>query len=187
MTPFEYLSVLVSIIVGLALTQLLSGVARLIQLRHRIAMHPATLCWMAVLFLIDVQVWWVAFERRQAMQWTFFAFLLYLLIPIGVFLLSYLVLPDLGDEDTGDLHANFDGNRSWFFGLLAALPLVSLLEQAVRDGHLPMDTDFAFRCVWIAMALVAMRVRSARFHLWNAVAVLVLFVGYVVNLFLRLR
>jgi hypothetical protein len=41
MTQFEYLSVLVSIIVGLALTQLLSGVARLIHLRSRIRPHAA--------------------------------------------------------------------------------------------------------------------------------------------------
>ena len=149
-------------------------------------MHPPTLCWMAVLFLVDVQVWWVAFERRETLQWTFFAFLLYLLIPICVFLLSYLVLPDLGDEDAADLRANFDDNRTWFFGLLGALPVVSLVEQAVRDG-VRMDVDVAFRCLWIAMALVAMRVRSARFQFWNALAVLALFVGYVVDLFLRLR
>jgi len=64
-TPFEYLSVLVSIIVGLALTQLLSGAARLIQLRRRVPMHATTLLWMAMLFLIDIQVWWVAFERAR--------------------------------------------------------------------------------------------------------------------------
>lgn len=187
MTPFEYLSVLVSIIVGLALTQLLSGAARLIQLRHRIAMHPATLCWMAVLFLVNVQVWWVAFERRESLQWTFFAFLLYLLIPIGVFLLSYLVLPDLGDEDAADLGANFDHNRGWFFGLLAMLPAVSLLEQLAREGALRLDADVGFRIVLLSLALVAGRVRSARFHLANALLVLALFIGYVVALFLRLR
>ncbi|NUS38170.1 MAG: hypothetical protein HOQ02_03995 [Lysobacter sp.] len=187
MTPFEYLSVLVSIIVGLALTQLLSGAARLIQLRRRIAMHPATLCWMALLFLIDVQVWWVAFERRQAMQWTFFAFLLYLLIPIGVFLLSYLILPDLGDEDAPDLRANFEDNRTWFFGLLAALPLVSLAEQALREHGLPMDADVGFRLAFVALSLLAAGVRSARYQLWNAAVSLAAFVGYVVVLFLRLR
>ena len=36
MGQFEYLSVLVSIIIGLALAQLLSGAARLVQLRHRV-------------------------------------------------------------------------------------------------------------------------------------------------------
>ena len=132
MTPFEYLSVLVSIIVGLALTQLLSGVARLIQLRRRVPMHATTLIWMALLFLMDVQVWWVAFERRFTPQWTYFTFLLYLLIPITVFLLSYLVLPEMGDEDTPDLRANFENNRGWFFGLLAAIPVISLVEQALR-------------------------------------------------------
>lgn len=187
MTPFEYLSVLVSIIVGLALTQLLSGAARLIQLRGRVVLHPATLWWMASLFLINVQVWWVAFERRAGAPWNFFSFLLYLLIPITLFLLSYLVLPDLGDEDQPDLRANFDDNRTWFFGLLAALPVVSLVEQAVRDGSVRPDLDAGFRLVFLVLALVAMRVRSARFHAWNAAGVLLLFAGYVLALFLRLR
>ena len=187
MTPFEYLSVLVSIIVGLALTQLLSGVARLIQLRHRIRMHATTLLWIALLFLIDIEVWWVAFERRTTPQWTFFTFLLYLLIPIAVFLLSYLVLPEMGDEDAPDLRANFDNNRGWFFGLLASIPVVSVIEQAVRYGNVPVDIDLGFRIVFALLALVAARVRSARYQLSNALVVFALFVGYVMLLFLRLR
>ena len=187
MTPFEYLSVLVSIIVGLALTQLLSGAARLIQLRRRVPIHATTVLWMAMLFLIDIQVWWVAFERRAAQQWTFFNFLLYLLIPIGVFLLSYLVLPDMGDEDAPDLRANFENNRPWFFGLLATLPMVSLLEQWVREGRLQLDGDAGFRVAFAALSLVAARVRSPRYQLWNAGVALALFVGYVLLLFVRLR
>jgi hypothetical protein len=186
-SQFEYLSVLVSIIIGLALTQLLSGAARLIQLRHRIRMHGPTLWWMLVLFLIDIQVWWVAFERRGNEEWHYFSFLLYLLIPVMLFLLSYLVLPDLGDEDTADLAANFDDNRAWYFGLLAAIPLVSLLEQFVRGAGVAVDADAGFRVVFAAAALVAGRIRSTRFHLWNAIAMLALFLGYVAMLFLRLR
>jgi len=70
MTPFEYLSVLVSIIIGLALTRLLSGAARLIQLRRRVRPHAITLGWMAFLFLANIQIWWVAFERREESQWS---------------------------------------------------------------------------------------------------------------------
>ena len=187
MTPFEYLSVLVSIIVGLALTQLLSGMARLIQLRRRIPMHAPTLLWMGLLFLIDIQVWWVAFERRATLQWTFFTFLLYLLIPIGVFLLSYLVLPDMGDEDAPDLAANFEGNRVWFLCLLSALPAISLLEQWVRERALHWDGDVAFRVGFLALSLVAARARGSRVHLWIALVALSAFVGYVLLLFVRLR
>lgn len=187
MSKFEYLSVLTSIIIGLALTNLLSGAARLIQLRHRVRPHATTLCWMAMLFLVNIQVWWVAFERRESSEWTFFSFLLYLLIPITLFLLSYLVLPDLGDEDAVDLRANFDGNRGWFFGLWAAVPAISLLEESLRDGRVPMDIDAAFRVAFLLLSLASGRIRSARFHLWNAFVALTLVCVYIAVLFTQLR
>jgi hypothetical protein len=184
---FEYLSVLVSIIIGLAVSNLLSGAARLIQLRARVRLHATTLCWMAILFLINIQVWWAAFDRRYNDNWTFFAFLLFLMIPIILSINSYLVLPDLGDEDSVDPAANFHDNRAWFFGLLAAVPVVSLVDQVWRSGHLPMDLDALFRVVFTLQALVAARIANARYQLANAVGVLLLFLGYVAVLFLRLR
>ncbi len=187
MSQFEYLSVLISIIVGLALTQLLSGGARLIQLRRRVRPHAATLCWMVLLFLIDTQIWWAAFERRDSTSWNFFSFLLYLLMPISAFLLSYLVLPEMGDADTVDLPANFEGNRPWFFGLLALLPGASLAEEALRNGGLSANVDTAFRAGFVVFALVSGRVRSERYQRWNAFVALVLVCSYVAALFLRLR
>jgi len=186
MNKFEYLSVLVSIIIGLAVSNLLAGAARLIQLRARVRPHATTLCWMVVLFLINVQVWWAAFDRRENPDWTFFAFLLYLLIPITLSVTTYLVLPDLGDEDAVDLAANFHDTRPWFFGLLAAAPLISLVEETLRNGRLPLDLDALFRLVFTGLSLVAMRQRSERYQLLNAWAVLLLFLGYITVLFLRL-
>ncbi len=186
MSPFEYLSVLVSIIIGLAITQLLSAAARLIQVRQRVRPHATTLLWMATLFLIDTQIWWAAFERRDYTGWNFFLFLLYLLMPILAFLLSFLVVPELGDEDEIDLAANFAGNRPWFFGLLALLPCASLAEQATRDPTMRLDADVAFRLVFLLLAIVASRIASARVQAGLAVATLALLCGYVADLFLHL-
>jgi hypothetical protein len=44
----------------------------------------------------------VAFERRDDSDWTFFTFLLYLLIPIVTFLLGCVILPEF-DDDAPDL------------------------------------------------------------------------------------
>lgn len=186
MTPFEYLSVLVSIIVGLAITQLLSGAARLIQLRRRVRPHAATLCWMVFLFLLDTQIWWAAFFRRFYHDWNFFLFLFYLLMPILAFLLSYLVLPELGDEDEIDLAGNFEGNRPWFFGLFALLLCTSLAEEAVRVGGLRLDADVGFRVLFLAMTLAGAVIRSPRVQAWGAVAALVVMCGYVATLFQHL-
>ena len=187
MTTFEYLSVLVSIIIGLAITQLLSGAARLIQVRSRVQLHLTTLCWMLILFLVDTQIWWAAFERRDNDVWNFFFFLLYLLQPILAYLMGFLVLPELGNEDQIDLSDNFASNRPYFFGLLALLPLASLVEETITSGQLPHGVDAAFRVVFLVLALVAARIRSSRFHAWNAFAILALVCGYIAILFLRLR
>ncbi|MDB6163358.1 MAG: hypothetical protein JWL98_790 [Xanthomonadaceae bacterium] len=187
MSQFEYLSVLVSIIVGLALTQLLSGAARLIQLRGRVQPHATTLCWMVLLFLINTQIWWAAFDRRDSTDWNFFSFLLYLLMPITGFLLSYLVLPELGDSDAIDLSGNFNRNRPWFFGLLTFLPCVSLAEEGLRHGAVTLNGDTGFRVGFALFALVSGRIASERVQRWIALAALLLVCAYVAELFPRLR
>ena len=186
MSQFEYLSVLVSIIIGLAITQLLSGAARLIQLRRRVRPHAATLCWMVSLFLANTQIWWASFERREREDWNFFLFLLYLLMPILAFLLSYLVLPELGDEDEIDLAANFADNHTWFFLLLALLPTVSLVDELLETRTLPRDSDAIFRLVLLAFALIAGRIRGRHLDLWIALVGLALTCVYVATQFLEL-
>ena len=47
---------LISIIIGLAITQLLSGAARLIQIQGRVHPHAFTLCWTVILFLVEKQI-----------------------------------------------------------------------------------------------------------------------------------
>ncbi len=186
MSKFEYLSVLVSIVIGLGISSLLSGAARLIQLRRRARMYLPTFVWMGILFLANVQIWWVAFDRREVEEWNFFMFLLYLLIPMGAVVLSYLVLPDLGDEDEVDLKASYFENRVWFFGIFAALPLISLAEETARDGAFPRDADALFRVVFAALALLAARIRGETYHAVNAAVAAALFCAYVAMLFSRL-
>lgn len=186
MSKFEYLSVLVSIIVGLGISHLLSGTARLIQLRRRARLYLPTFLWMALLFLANVQIWWVAFERRDSGEWNFFLFLLYLLIPITAVVLSYLIVPDVEGEPAVDLKASYYENRVPFFLLTAFLPAISLVEETVRNAAIPRDSDAAFRVVFLAAALVAAGVRSERYHVFNAVLALGIFCAYVAVLFLRL-
>lgn len=187
MTQFEYLSVLVSIIIGLGLSHLLSSAARLIQLRHHARLYAPTLCWMALLFLAHIQIWWAAFERRGDADWNFFSFLLYLLIPITVFVLSYLIVPDLDVEGQVDLKASYYANRVWIFGLFGLLPLISLLEEYVRDDRVSPDADMLFRLGFMVLALCGMGIRSERYHVVNSGLGLLFFFLYVFFLFLQLQ
>ncbi|MFI5336049.1 MAG: hypothetical protein ACHQ5A_04655 [Opitutales bacterium] len=136
MNQFEFLSVFVSIIIALGISNILSSAMRLIRRRGRVRLHVTTLIWMAVLFLLQVLIWWVAFQRRESTNWTFFRFLLYLLTPILVSVPGYLLVPEieLELEPSFDLEREFNHNRRWFFALLAAMGLVSFGEYVLNGG-----------------------------------------------------
>jgi hypothetical protein len=186
-TPFEYLSVLVSIIVGLGLSHLLTGAARLIQLRRRVRPYAATYLWMLILLLLQIQIWWAAYESRNDARWTFFGFAAFLLLPISAALLSYLLVPDLEGEHTElDLRASFMENRAWFHGLLGCAAAISLSRDLLEDGRAALDADAAFRVVFLGLSLVAARARSDAYQTLNALAVLVIFTAYVIALFVQL-
>jgi hypothetical protein len=70
---FSYLSVLLSIILGLGLTQLLTAVGRLIRHRDRVRLDWLPLLWAAVLLVVYVQTWWAMFGLRNVREWTFVA------------------------------------------------------------------------------------------------------------------
>ena len=184
MTSFEYLSVLISVIVGLGLSHLLTSAARLIQRRRRIRLHAPTLLWMATLFVVQIQIWWAFYNARRGAEWTFFSFLVSLVIPVLGYLLCYLIVPDLEAHEL-DLKASYHANRSWFFGLVAAAWLISF-AQDLLGGTILLDRNTAFRVVFLILALAAMRVRREWYHVLNAVLSLALFCFYVFEEFLRL-
>lgn len=190
MTQFEYLSVLVSILVGLGLSHLLASTAQLIRLRRRVRIYAPTLALMGTLFLAQVQIWWAAFERREQASWQFFSFVLYLLIPVVAALLSYLVIPDLDNVDEIDLRESHRQNRPWLYGLFAMLPGVSLAEEfglAYMAGESPrFDLDAWFRLGFLALSVVAAFTRRESAQAAFAFGVLGLIVMYVSVLFVQL-
>lgn len=184
--PFEYLSVLVSIIVGLGLSHLLATTARLIQRRSDVRLFGPTFIWMAMLFVLQIQIWWAAFEWQSSGAWNFFSFLLFLGLPIGAYLLSVLLVPDLDEPELVDLKASYFNNRRWFFGVLAALPVVSLLHELVHGGVIQWDGDAAFRLGFLAVALLGLAVRRTVVHWVLTVGFALGFAVYVGLLFTRL-
>lgn len=186
MQAFEYLSVLVSIIVGLGLSHLLATAARLIQERDRVQFFLPTLLWMGILFVLQIQIWWAAFEWQSAPTWDFAVFLLFLFLPIGAYMLSVLLVPDFDRPGDLDQRAGYFRNRPWFFGLLTLIPLFSLAHETLHTGGLVVDADLFFRLGFAGLALVGFFVRNATVH-WIVTGIFGTgFAAYIGLLFLQL-
>lgn len=71
MDEFSYLSVLLSVILGLAVTQILKGFRGLVVSRGRIRLYWPTILWAVLVLLMCVQSWWAMFGLRLRQDWKF--------------------------------------------------------------------------------------------------------------------
>lgn len=185
MDSFSYLSVLLSIIIGLAITQVLQGLRTLMLTRSSARLYLPSLLWAALMLLTATQMWWASFGLRDQSDWTFGLYGLVLLQVSLFYLASGLVLPDLTPERI-DLEGDYFRNRRWFFGLLAATALVSVIKDVALEGALPERSNLIFHLFLIASCAVAILTRSRAYHAALAPVSLALFVGYIALLFARL-
>lgn len=181
-SAFAYLSVMVSIVLGLATAHLLGAVARTINQRREIRFYWPNLVWSAVLFVIILQVWWADFSLSQRSDWTFPGFASMLMIPCTLYLMSYLVLPD-----TPDMKAAFKRNRVWFFSLLIAIVVFSSTQQLLVSGHMDFGLDFAFKIFAVVMAVLSIVLDSDPAQAFFACLAAAFIVAYVAILFIPLR
>jgi len=186
MDSFSYVSVLLSIVLGLAITQVLLGLRGLILTRAKVKLYTPTLIWAAVALLIPIQAWWASFAMREQPRWTFLALLVIMLEMISIYMVAALVLPDIIGETHVDLRQHFFAHRSWFFGALLAAVLFSLLKNLTLHGHLPNLLDSAFQFAFCLAAIAAAVTQNERFQKLLAPAFGLLFAVYVALLFARL-
>jgi len=186
MDAFSYLSVLLSIILGLAIAQVLQGYRALLLARGRVRLSAPVLIWSGLLLLVATQAWWASFGLRQRMNWDFLSFAIILLQMVLLYMLSAVIFPEVEPSGPVDLVDHFDRHRRAFYSFLLAMLVVSVLKDVVLDHHLPSPLNLGFHVLLGAIAAVGMAGRSAKIHLWLALLGVAAFVAYIALLFARL-
>jgi hypothetical protein len=176
--PFGYLTVLISIVLGLGLTHLLAGLARSVSRRAETKFYWPTLVWVAVLLILIVQVWWADFALSKQTQWTLAGFSSTLLLPAALYFMSFLILPD-----SSDMREAYFQNRKWFLSLLIAVPVFGSLQQFLAEGHVHQDLDTAAKGVGLVLSAAALYFGSERAQKAFALIGIVFVIVYVGALF----
>jgi len=182
MTPFEHISVLLSIVVGFAITTLLAGAVRLIHRRNAVVWYWPTLLWMITMLLLDVQIWWSRFSWRTLPTWTFATFFAMLLVPIGAFALSALLVAE-PDEKPIDQRKEYFARRQAFFGIGVFTIAASFLPDLLVTGHWGHPLDVAVKSTWIVLDCLALVSANERFHKGLAIVTLLMTGAYIALLF----
>ncbi len=166
MTEFEYVAVLISIVVGLGITHLLAGVGRLIGRPGSAKAYSIHLLWVFYVFSFLVQFWWWEFGFSEVETWTFELFFFLIIYAVLLYLLCVILVPRQFPEG-GDFRDHYYARRRWFFGLLIVVYLIDLLDTLFKGTGYFLSRPLEFfvgTAVSVALFVVATVSTNARYH-----------------------
>jgi len=130
MDAFNFLTVMVSIVVGLGLTQLLGGIGNFVQIRRRVRFYWLHTAWVLLLIALHLHMWWSFWVLRQVTDWTYGTFAYVLIGPAMLVIASHVIIPELIDGRI-DVERHYYDTRMVFFGLLATTGIWAMFLEPI--------------------------------------------------------
>ena len=124
---FEYVTVLISIVLGLGITQILTGLAALFQKIEKIKTYWPHLLWVLFVLILQIQEWWVTYELRYHEHWRLPTFLFIMLYPVNLFVIAKMLFPKNIKGKTFDFRKFYLNNYRKIFLLFILSALLSIV------------------------------------------------------------
>jgi hypothetical protein len=185
MSRFEYLSVLVSIVIALGISEIVSCWGRLLRNRARVDFDWLHGFWCAFMIVLMIQFWWGFWEFRVVESWSFPGLLAVVAEVLVLVLAAMALLPNTEETGSLDLRAHYFQQSRPFF-LLGGVLIAQLVLVDRLVGEQPfIHPENAFRLPGLLVAGVAATYPNERLHVGLAVVATVLFLGFVAFTFSR--
>lgn len=131
MTAFEFVTVALSLILGLGITQLLTALVRLFEDRDHVGWDWITLTWTGSIFFAHLHFWWAVFRLSGTPEWSFPAFLLLVGEGLCLFLAASLILPRRRESSRTDLRDHLAKTGRWAVMAVIAYALLGVVFDLV--------------------------------------------------------
>lgn len=172
MTHFEYIAVIVSIILGLGIVRLLGSLDQVFS-KDRYWPHAV---WVVTIFWMHAQNWWAFWDMRTIT----FNVVLYT-VWVGFVSLMYLCTVALTNRKSDEIawKAHYYEQKNWFFGVLVVTIIAAILVSFFFFGASFLHPYRALQLTLLLLAIVAMfSDREAVHEAVSVIFLLLFFVGF---------
>ena len=157
MSRFEFIFVLISIVAGLALTRLLSGLTQSLRPSDRGVDIAHVLFTLAIITLL-FSIWWNSFRWEGREVWTYLEYSL-LCIYMSMFYATAAILHPINSP----VVPRFDEIRTPFYVVLILYTLIEILVVHIRDSYFLTGDYWVLVIPTILLAGIGIFVRNRRF------------------------
>ena len=160
MSQFEYIMVMVALILALALAQALRGLSELATSRSR---HWPHTLWLLTMVLLMVQGWWADWDYNAVKEWQFTTYLLAISSYAMLFAGIHLLVPATRTASF-DWREQYWAVQKWFFGILFVYFVVAIYVGVVHYGTSLMHPYRAFQSLWLLIPVISAFSKSEKLH-----------------------
>ena len=120
MSPFEFITIFSSLILGLALTHIFRAVSDLYEIRERVKAYWLNSLWVITVTNWAIYQWWGLFSLSLDMDtWNYGQYWLLVINLSSIYFFTTLVLPKATDEGDIDLESHYYSVHKAFFSIVA--------------------------------------------------------------------
>lgn len=181
-SAFEYVSILVSIILGLGITQLLSSFSDLLYNYKKVTFYWPHTIWVVFVLFLHVQDWFITYQLKDLTVWYLPQLLFVLLYPIMLFTTAKMLLPTNDSEEKLNMKHFYLSQFPIIFLLMAINILLSISFNIIL-----LKRDFTEQALLILflITMVVMAIKKPVSELLHGSVSILLLVATVLSILLE--
>ncbi len=165
---FNYIAVLVSIVLGLCATLVMSQLSEAIQAHHRKHGYWVHTVWMVNLFIYLILEWWVFYRWHNTTSWNFFLLIWVTITPTLLYLAAGVLCPgDLESTDAKNWREYYYANRRGFFFIMMLLWPLDVIDTLLKGKQHFIDQGPLYLptlTIWTTGTVIAGVTANERYH-----------------------
>jgi len=166
MTFFEYMMVMVSLIMALALSHIMRASADFLSGPKRYWVQSS---WSIIIVLLILQSWWAYWDLRDITDWSFLRYLSVFFYPLFFSFIASVLIPMNRDAEH-DWRASFFNKRVWFFSAMLISSFIAILHTWLVMGSPLFHPYRIFQLALIFVLLVGLIGKTSRTQAFVVVA-----------------
>ncbi len=160
MSVFDFATIAVSFILGLAVTYLLESIVNAFRARRTCRLHWLPFTWAGFVLLHLFQFWWALYEVNGMLSISVGVFSLLLFLSALLFLAGALVLPSGEIEYPKDLAEYFFTDGSWGVGAIGLFNLTAILANVLLFKASMLDSVNLLNMLLVVIAVLVVVTRT---------------------------
>ncbi|MEO9805817.1 MAG: hypothetical protein ABJF04_21345 [Reichenbachiella sp.] len=165
MDPFEYVIVLISLILGIGIAQLLNGLADMLAQYKKVKFSTAHTIYILIIFLVFIQDWWYSYQySKQINAWTLPIVMALLSFPIFLYLLARFLFPTGSRSQETDMVTYFSENWRWLYSFFVSTIVISILQNVYISGLTWKENMPHFCYMGVYLIFIVGNFKNMRYH-----------------------